>query len=335
MGARKVYAVEASAMAHNAKRLVAGNGLSHIVEVINGRVEEVEIPEEVDVLISEPMGNLLLSERMIESYVAARDRFLKPGGLMLPGKSTIYVAPYTDQVLHTEPYTKSAFWLNEDFHGQSLSALHEEAVNSHYSTPVIDALNPNNVLAAATEYQIDFHTVTKEELKDVRIPLVYESISVGVIHGVACWFDVTFDPPDATCNPVVLNTAPGCPLTHWWQCALLLKQPIGVNTGQKLTGMLTMEAHQMQSYNVELSLQLLETAILPSEQKYDLKNPLYRCANHHQIAIPTTVPALTAEQCEVVARGSKRSMSDRTVSIDDVENGFTMGSLIESKVQKR
>jgi histone-arginine methyltransferase CARM1 len=34
----------------------------------------------VDVLVSEPMGTLLVNERMIESYLYARDRHLKPGG---------------------------------------------------------------------------------------------------------------------------------------------------------------------------------------------------------------------------------------------------------------
>ncbi len=35
---------------------------------------------QVDVLVSEPMGTLLVNERMIESYLYARDKFLKPGG---------------------------------------------------------------------------------------------------------------------------------------------------------------------------------------------------------------------------------------------------------------
>ena len=37
-----------------------------------------------DVLVSEPMGTLLLNERMLESYVFARDTLLKPGGRMFP-----------------------------------------------------------------------------------------------------------------------------------------------------------------------------------------------------------------------------------------------------------
>jgi histone-arginine methyltransferase CARM1 len=30
---------------------------------------------------------------MIESYIVARDRFLKPGGAMVPSTGNIYVAP--------------------------------------------------------------------------------------------------------------------------------------------------------------------------------------------------------------------------------------------------
>jgi hypothetical protein len=40
--------------------------------------------QQVDVLVSEPMGTLLVNERMLETYIIARDRFLKPGGKMFP-----------------------------------------------------------------------------------------------------------------------------------------------------------------------------------------------------------------------------------------------------------
>ncbi len=39
---------------------------------------------QVDVLVSEPMGTLLVNERMIESFIYARDRHLKPDGKMFP-----------------------------------------------------------------------------------------------------------------------------------------------------------------------------------------------------------------------------------------------------------
>lgn len=50
---------------------------------------------QVDVIISEPIGFLLVHERMLESYIVARDRFLKPGGLMMPTTGSIVLAPMT------------------------------------------------------------------------------------------------------------------------------------------------------------------------------------------------------------------------------------------------
>jgi predicted RNA methylase len=44
-GAKKVYAVEATKMAEHARRLVAGNGVENIVEVIEGSIEDIDIPE--------------------------------------------------------------------------------------------------------------------------------------------------------------------------------------------------------------------------------------------------------------------------------------------------
>ena len=54
------------------------------VEVRKGKVEDMRLDERVDVLVSEPMGTLLVNERMLETYLYARDHFLKPGGRMFP-----------------------------------------------------------------------------------------------------------------------------------------------------------------------------------------------------------------------------------------------------------
>jgi hypothetical protein len=41
-------------------------------------------------------------ERMLESYVIAREKFLKPGGLMFPTTGSIVLAPLSDEVLYNE-----------------------------------------------------------------------------------------------------------------------------------------------------------------------------------------------------------------------------------------
>lgn len=56
-GAKKVYAIEASDMAAYAKQLAEGNPmLGQRVEIIHGKIEDVDLPEKADILISEPMG---------------------------------------------------------------------------------------------------------------------------------------------------------------------------------------------------------------------------------------------------------------------------------------
>jgi len=60
-GARKVYAVDASNVAYKAVRNVKANGFERTIEVIKGKVEEIQIPEKVDVIISEWMVRPSLS----------------------------------------------------------------------------------------------------------------------------------------------------------------------------------------------------------------------------------------------------------------------------------
>ena len=45
-GAKRVYAIEYTDMAAHARRVVQANGVDHIVKVIQGAVEEVELPQE-------------------------------------------------------------------------------------------------------------------------------------------------------------------------------------------------------------------------------------------------------------------------------------------------
>lgn len=51
---------DARGAAECAERLVSANNLSTIVKVLKGKIEEVELPEQVDVIVSEPIGFLLV-----------------------------------------------------------------------------------------------------------------------------------------------------------------------------------------------------------------------------------------------------------------------------------
>ena len=55
-------------------------------------MEEVELPvESVDIIVSEWMGYCLFFESMLDSVLHARDKWLRPGGLIFPDKVKLYV----------------------------------------------------------------------------------------------------------------------------------------------------------------------------------------------------------------------------------------------------
>ena len=115
-GARKVYAIEYTDMAKHAQKVMEANNVSHIVQVIQGAVEDIVLPVEqdelqveagddepgstrcIDIIVSEWMGYFLLRESMLDSIIRARDKFLKPKtGLMFPSHTTMLWAPVTDE----------------------------------------------------------------------------------------------------------------------------------------------------------------------------------------------------------------------------------------------
>ena len=53
--------------------------MSGRIVVIPGKIEEIDIPEKVDIIVSEPMGYMLFNERMLETYLHAK-KFLRPNG---------------------------------------------------------------------------------------------------------------------------------------------------------------------------------------------------------------------------------------------------------------
>lgn len=276
-GAKKVYAIEASAMADHLRVLADGNGCADRIVVINHKVEDIELPEmvcadaqctqrslvvqqcalsamrqhqlgsaiagtlrgcqardrpprcgrhapsgaartdrrltvgavvdahaacggpgagtcgrppQVDVIISEPMGTMLVNERMLESYVYAR-RWLREGGIMFPSIGRLYMAPFTDEFLYMELVNKAMFWQQQSFFGVNLAPLCERAMRECFSQPVrrvraqsahdkrphlpgrrakvVDCFDARLLLASPACFPIDFRTV--DEVRPPAPPL--------------------------------------------------------------------------------------------------------------------------------------------------------------------
>ena len=68
------------------------------ITLVKGKLEDVELPiTQFDIIISEWMGYFLLYESMLDTVLLARDKYLKPGGLMFPDSAKLYMAAIEDQ----------------------------------------------------------------------------------------------------------------------------------------------------------------------------------------------------------------------------------------------
>ncbi|GMP92272.1 hypothetical protein CsSME_00042567 [Camellia sinensis var. sinensis] len=265
-GAKRVYAVDASDIAVQANEVVKANNLSDTVIVLHGRIEDVEIDEEVDVIISEWMGYMLLYESMLGSIITARDRWLKPGGLILPSNATLYMVPIT----HPDRYTESIdFWRN--VYGIDMSAMLPLAKQCAFEEPSVETISGENVLTwPHVVKHVDCYTITSRELESVTTSFKFKSMMRAPFHGFAFWFDVEFSSPaifptdnnapssvieSPTDHPIdgsqrkkranpnealVLSTAPEDPPTHWQQTLIYFYDPIEVEQDQVISGSVTL-----------------------------------------------------------------------------------------------
>ncbi|KAJ7595054.1 S-adenosyl-L-methionine-dependent methyltransferase [Mycena floridula] len=157
-GAKRVIAVDASNIATKAAQIVKDNGLENTITVIQGKVEDIELPDgikHVDIIISEWMGYALLYESMLDSVLIARDRFLRPDGdegpgVMAPSQSRMMLSLCDASDLVKE---RISFWT--DVYGFDLSAM-----ASHiYDDGIVDVVGPDTLLSEPCVIK-DLHLAT-------------------------------------------------------------------------------------------------------------------------------------------------------------------------------
>jgi SAM-dependent methyltransferase len=123
-GAKSVYAVERTTIAVLAHELAAANEVAEIVHVIHGEVMDIELPEPVDVIVSEWLGGFGIDEGMLAPVIAARDRWLKPGGIMIPHTVTAWTA-----LVHDRYLAETVEFLRDNPFDLKLEGLVEMTVN--------------------------------------------------------------------------------------------------------------------------------------------------------------------------------------------------------------
>jgi protein arginine N-methyltransferase 1 len=266
-GARKVYAIEYTDMANNARAVMEANNVSHIVTVVQGAVESVDLPEDViggvDIIISEWMGYFLLRESMLDSLIRARDKYLRPKtGLMFPSHCTMYFAPIMDeedrQASNHEYSNSMSDWYEfaestASTYGVNMKCLeknYEKEQREYYLLSSKWSELPDEAVIAepVVVKTLDMATCTLHESKGIlpgaSAPFKFniEGEQGKVCSGFAGWFTSDFksrtddegkDAAPKLTNPVLLSTGPENGYTHWGQQVFHLTSPITCINGEE------------------------------------------------------------------------------------------------------
>uniref|UniRef100_UPI0037E84242 histone-arginine methyltransferase CARM1-like n=1 Tax=Semicossyphus pulcher TaxID=241346 RepID=UPI0037E84242 len=270
-GASRVYAVESRPMSKFTQILIHSNCLSERISILEGEVEDVSCPDLVDVIVSEPMGTMLLGDRLIDGFLRAR-KWLKPNGLMFPSSADIHLAPFSDEQLYFEHHARASFWQQRSFYGVNLNALHSSAVDEFFRQPIVDMFDVAVLMAHSVKHSINFMEATEEDLHRVEIPFVFSLQQSGLVHGLAFWFDVAYL---GSKSAVWLSTSPSEPPTRWSQVRCLLQTPLFAKLGQTLSGTVLLTANTRQSYDIHITATVDQSGFR-SGNILDLKNPYFR-----------------------------------------------------------
>lgn len=185
-GAKHVYAVDNANIYLKAKEIVDLNGFKDKITVINGKIEEIELPvKEVDIIISEWMGYLLLYEGMFDSVIFAREKWLRKDGkgMLFPNRASMSLKGIDDINYWRE---KMDFW--NSVYGYDYRTFQKWI----QLEPLVETC-PINVISTEESciLDLDLMTATKKDL-DFSSTYRIKSIINGHINGLVIWFDVAF-----------------------------------------------------------------------------------------------------------------------------------------------
>lgn len=224
-GASKVIGIDYSDIIVQAKQIVKDNNLEDIVTLMQGKMEDVELPvEKVDIIISEWMGYCLLYESMLQTVIFARNKWLKPDGMLFPDRATLHVLAIEDNDYKED---KINFW--DNVYGFNMSCIKKLALQE----PLVDVVEANQVMSSSCKLlSLDLNTVQDADLS-FKSPFRLVAARDDFCHALVCYFDIEFS---KCLKKIYFSTAPHAQYTHWKQTVFYLEDVLSMKKGEEIRG---------------------------------------------------------------------------------------------------
>jgi hypothetical protein len=239
LGARRVDLYERAEIAAVARKLLRHNRLSNcrIAEVHS---TDVASPDRVDVVVCETLGNYPFEENIVETLNDARERFLNPGGTIIPCAVEQFVCPVTAERL----YRELAAW-DEVGYGLDFAPARTMGLNNIY----VRAFGAADLLdGAAAAHSWDKLTFDRRNKTTRAGEASWPAAAPTVVYGLALWWSAEL------ADGITLSTGPLDPRTHWEQLYLPVLAPIVMEAGQTLAASLRSTTSYERGTNVTWTL---------------------------------------------------------------------------------
>lgn len=247
-------------------------------------MEDVVISEQVDIIISEWMGYCLLYENMLPSVIYARDRYLKPGGLMIPAQTSLRIAPLSNPQY---VYSRVGFW--NDVYGYDMTAMSRGVCDEVDTT---STFLPEDIPADSCAFlTLDLYTIKVPDLSFTGIPFTVQlNRDVPALDGFVVWFDTYFLPPGSKPVPLqtkpsdveepasskvrAMGTGPFEPRTHWNQGGLLIdtkgNEAVSLKKGTTVNGLVGYKTGTTPGVGLEVSVQWEAPGLILGAQTFNV-----------------------------------------------------------------
>uniref|UniRef100_A0A093VRP5 type I protein arginine methyltransferase n=1 Tax=Talaromyces marneffei PM1 TaxID=1077442 RepID=A0A093VRP5_TALMA len=245
-GAKHVIGVDMSSIIEKAREIVAVNGMADKITLLQGKMEEVNLPfPQVDIIVSEWMGYFLLYESMLDTVLYARDRYLAPGGKIFPDQATIYVAGIEDGEYKDDKIGFVTVW--DNVYGFNYSPMKDVALTE----PLVDTVEMKAVVTdPCAVLTLDLYTVTPADLS-FKVPYSLPVKRNDFIHAIIAWFDIQFT---ACHKPITFSTGPHAKYTHWKQTVFYLRDVLTVEEEEAVSGVLENKPNAKNKRDLDIKL---------------------------------------------------------------------------------
>jgi protein arginine N-methyltransferase 1 len=214
-GARRVYAIEPDDVILLAHEIASANGYAERIDFIHGTSKEVNLPEQVDVVVSDLRGVLPLFDHHLPSIIDARRRFLASGGTLIAHQDILRAAVVEASDIYSSyvaPWNGNGFDLR-------MQAGRRVVTNTWRKA----SFTPEQLLTVPQTWAtLDYGTL---EDHNVGAELTWAVSRSGVGHGLSIWFDSVLT------DGVGFSNAPSAPQLIYGNAFFPWSAPVDLSEG--------------------------------------------------------------------------------------------------------